>query len=73
MGLFLAPRTTRSGFVYTNLDEGTKTFNVDVLGEDNQLRGFTFFIPVPGIRVDHHNIDWENLFSEDEVGDYDDT
>lgn len=68
---YVAPGSRVSGFVFTNLDEGTKTFNVDVLGEDNQLRGFTFFIPVPGIRVDHHNIDWENLYSEEEVGDYD--
>ncbi len=68
---YVAPGDKVSGFVFTNLDEGTKTFNVDIIGEDKQLRGFTFFIPVPGIRVDHQNIDWENLYSEGEVVDYD--
>jgi len=27
-------------------DEGTKTFNVDIAGEDKILRTFTFFIEV---------------------------
>jgi hypothetical protein len=68
---YIAPGDTISGFVYSNLDEGTKTFNVDIIGEDQVIRNFTFFIPVPGIKVDHQNIDWENLYAEDEVIDYD--
>jgi len=32
IGLFVAPDTTRSGFVFTNLDLGTKMFNVDLVG-----------------------------------------
>lgn len=71
MGNYVAPGTVISGFIYTNLDEGTKAFNVDVIGEDNRLRTFTFFIPVPGIKVDHHEIEWENLYSESEVVDHD--
>ena len=67
----VAPGTTVSGFVFSALDEGTKAFNVDIIGEDRQLRTFTFFIPVPGIRVDHHDIDWDSLYSEAEVVDYD--
>jgi hypothetical protein len=71
MGNYIAPGNTISGFVYTNLDEGTKAFNVDIAGEDKVLRNFTFFIPVPGIKVDHAEIDWENLYAEDEISDYD--
>ena len=71
MGKHVAPGAITSGFVYSNLDEGTKTFNVDIIGDDNQLRTFTFFIPVPGIRIDHLEIDWENLYSPDEIVDYD--
>ena len=71
LGNYVAPGGKISGFVFTNLDEGTKAFNVDIVGEDNQLRGFTFFIPVPGIRADHHDIDWENLYSEGELVDCD--
>jgi len=71
MGNHVAPGQTISGFVYSSLDEGTKTFNVDVIGDDNQLRTFTFFIPVPGIRADHHAVDWENLYPAADVVDYD--
>ena len=71
MGNHVGPGNTISGFVYTRLDEGTKTFNVDVIGADHQLRTFTFFIPVPGIRVDHHDVDWENLYPQKDVIDYD--
>jgi hypothetical protein len=71
MGNHVEPGATISGFVYSNLDEGTKTFNVDVVGVDHRLRTFTFFIPVPGIRADHSQIDWENLYPPNEVSDYD--
>jgi len=62
----------RSGFVFTNLDRGTKAFNVDVIGEDNQIRSFTFFISVPGLRVSHQDVDFENLYSKEEMVSYDD-
>jgi hypothetical protein len=71
MGSYIAPNDTLSGFVYTNLDEGTKAFNVDIIGGDRVVRNFTFFIPVPGIKVDHQNVDWENLYPESEIEDYD--
>jgi hypothetical protein len=67
---YVAPGATVSGFVYTNLDEGTKTFNVDIAGEDKKMRTFTFFIAVPGIRVDHQEVDWDTLYPEDAIVDY---
>lgn len=70
LGHYIPPGKIVSGFVYTNLDEGTKAFNVDIVGEDHLTRKFTFFLPVPGIRVDHHLVDWENLYAEDEVMEY---
>jgi len=70
MGLYLAPGSIRSGFVFTNLDLGTKSFNVDLVGDDNQVHTFTFFIPVPGLRSDHQDVDFENLYSADEIVPY---
>jgi hypothetical protein len=67
----IPPGDKTSGFIYSYLDEGTKAFNVDIIGEDNVIRNFTFFIPVPGIRVDHQNVNWENLYGDDETIDYD--
>ncbi len=54
-----------SGFVFSRLDEGTKAFNVDLIGESG-FTPFTFFIPVPGLRIDHHSVDWENLYPADQ-------
>jgi len=69
--LQVKPGETRSGFIFSKLDEGTKTFNVDIIGvaDDAGLayfQTFTFFIPVPGLKIDHYNVDWENLYSDDE-------
>jgi len=62
----------RSGFVFSRLDEGTKTFNVDITGKQNSdFETFTFFIPVPGLAVDHYAIDWANLYPADQVVDLD--
>jgi hypothetical protein len=57
--------TKQSGYVFTNLDEGTKSFVVDLVGEDGQVRTFTFFIPVPGLKTDHSMIDFKELYPAD--------
>ena len=67
--LQLAPGETRSGFVFTKLDEGTKAFNVDIIS-DKRAWWFTFFIQVPGLAVDHYSVDLKSLYSEDQVTDY---
>jgi hypothetical protein len=65
--IYIAPGSTKSGFVFTPVDEGTKALSVDLMGEDHQVRTFTFFINVPGLRVDHQNVDFESLYPEDKV------
>jgi len=57
------PGGVRSGFVFSNLELGTKSFNVEVIGEDHLVRTFTFLIPVPGLKVDHREVDWSSLYS----------
>jgi hypothetical protein len=64
MALLIGPGETRSGFIFTHLDEGTKAFNVDLRG-DTWFETFTFFIPVPGLRIDHYDVDWANLWPQD--------
>lgn len=70
MTLFIAPDEARSGFIFSRLDEGTKSFNVDVIEGQQAIRQFTFFIPVPGLQIDHQNVDWETLYSAGEVREY---
>lgn len=57
---------TRSGYVFTRVDQGTKSFNVDVLTEGQQFR-MSFFVPVPGLKLDHYDVDWRGMYSESEI------
>ena len=66
VALLIEPGETRSGFIFTGLDEGTKSFNVDIVADQNSWK-FTFFIQVPGLAIDHHDVDFRSLYAEDEV------
>jgi len=68
LGNNVAAHTQNSGFIFSVLDEGTKSFNVDVVS-DSSFRTFTFFIRVPGLRIDHREVDWQSLYPADEVVD----
>ena len=70
--IVIHPGTKKSGYVFTNLDEGTKSFVVDLVGEDGQVRTFTFFIPVPGLKIDHSKIDFEGLYPADRRKNFED-
>ncbi|HYC23005.1 MAG TPA: LssY C-terminal domain-containing protein [Candidatus Bathyarchaeia archaeon] len=61
---------TRSGFVFTTLDEGTKRVPVVLYGTGEQRR-LTFLVRVPGARLDHHRVDFAGLYREDEVAEVD--
>jgi hypothetical protein len=47
------PGETSEGFVFTNLDEGTKQVTVKLLGQTGG-KEYQFSLPVPGLHVDHH-------------------
>ena len=59
-----------SGFIFTNRDEGTKVVDIDLIGH-GKTKFFTFFVSVPGIKADYHDVDFDNLYSEDEIVDLD--
>jgi hypothetical protein len=74
--LRVEPGETRSGFIFSKLDEGTKAFNVDIVGTADgsglsDFETFTFFIQVPGLNIDHYSVDWDKLYSDDEWVDLD--
>jgi hypothetical protein len=69
--LHIAPGEVHSGFVFTNLDEGTKAFNVDIFGDERTWK-FTFFIQVPGLAADHHDLDYKGLYPEEQFTDFTD-
>lgn len=71
VGMRIAPGEVRSGFVFTNLDEGTKSFNVDVFGDEKTWQ-FTFFIQVPGLAVDHYDVDFRSLYTQEQITNFTD-
>lgn len=50
----ILPGTEAAGFVFTELDEGTKRFTVRLLSLAGN-KDFSFSIPIPGLRIDHHS------------------
>jgi hypothetical protein len=66
----IVPHAAVSGFLYVNLDEGIKVVDIDLLGK-GKSKFFTFFVRVPGIKADYQEVDFESLYSEKEIVDYD--
>ena len=65
------PGTTTSGFVYTNLKLGTKAVLVRLFAE-REVKELAFFVEVPGLKADHHQLDPYTLYSEKDLTDLDD-
>lgn len=65
------PGEARAGYVFSRVDEGTKSFNVDIVRPGDSPLRETFFVPVPGLRIDHYQTDFNNMYSDEEVIDVD--
>jgi hypothetical protein len=63
--LQLPPRSIQSGYIFSRVDEGTKSFNIDVIGDSTHYM-MSFFVPVPGLKLDHYEVDLANLYPESE-------
>jgi len=72
MGRNIEPGETQSGFVFTHLSPGTKSFNVDLFGGSDK-RNFSFFVDVPGFVPDHANVNFASLYQESEKQDLGET
>ncbi len=68
--LSVPPHSVQSGYIFSRVDEGTKSFNVDVVGPD-EAHLMTFFVPVPGLRIDHYDLDSKTLYAPEEIRDLD--
>jgi hypothetical protein len=62
----ILPHTAVSGFIFTNLDEGEKVVQIDLIA-NKQIKFFTFFVQIPGIRVDYQMVDFDSLYSTKEI------
>ena len=64
--LRVPPQSIQSGYIFSQVDEGTKSFNVDVIS-DSETHLLSFFVPVPGLKIDHYDVDWHNLYEPSEI------
>jgi LssY C-terminus len=56
------PGSTGSGFVFTNLDEGTKPVAVDLVApRHGAVKSFTYFLRVPGLKTDVSRLDLDRI------------
>jgi hypothetical protein len=70
MPSYVAEASEESGFVLTNLDEGSKPVEVLLVG-DRKTQSFSFLLPVPGLRKDWELVDRDRLRDPNEVRSYD--
>lgn len=63
---------TQSGFVFSNLKQGTKEVRIRLFG-DRELQEFEFFVTVPGLRADWQRVDMRSHYADDEWIEFDDT
>jgi hypothetical protein len=66
----IAAGASVSGFIFTNRDEGMRVVDIDLISY-GKTKFFTFFVSVPGIKADYHGIDFDTLYSENEIVDLD--
>ena len=64
--LRVPPQSIQSGYIFSQVDEGTKSFNVDVIGGGEPYL-MSFFVPVPGLKLDHYEIDIPGMYDESEL------
>ena len=62
--------TAVSGFIYTNLDEGEKVVQIDLFAAERS-KFFTFFVQIPGMRVDYRVVDFDSLYLAEDIVDLD--
>lgn len=65
---FIPPQSSRSGYVFTNVHEGSKFFMVDIL-KSRKMERFEFMVEVPGLNVDYYDVDFASLYQPSEIRD----
>ncbi|MEN8803960.1 MAG: LssY C-terminal domain-containing protein [Thiogranum sp.] len=71
MTRMIGPGMIQSGYIFSRVDEGTKSFNVDVFPVGKTPYRMTFFVPVPGLRLDHYETEFDEIYAADEIVDVD--
>lgn len=62
----IQPGKQLEGFVFSTLNEGSKQFTVKLIGPSGNME-LSFSIPIPGLRVDHHGKELDEISNPGET------
>ncbi|MGW8324685.1 MAG: LssY C-terminal domain-containing protein [Desulfobacterales bacterium] len=62
----IRPRSTQSGFVLVNLDEGYKAVDIDLISR-KEVKSFSFIIADPEFKADSNMVDFESLYKAEDI------
>ena len=62
----IRPESTQAGFVLVNLDEGFKAVDIDLISRE-ALKSFSFIIADPEFRADFKLVDFDTLYTTEDI------
>jgi len=62
----IRPRSTQSGFVLVNLDEGYKAVDIDLISR-KEVKSFSFITADPEFKADFKMVDFESLYKAEDI------
>jgi len=68
----IGPGETVSGFVFTNLDQGVKYVNLEMVGRGAaQVRRFAILAKVPGLNADYLQLEGKTIYDKEQIKELD--
>ena len=71
MPFHIPAKSVVSGYVFTNLDQGSKFVSVQLVSRGKEEK-FNFLIPVDDLHVDFHKVDFDTLYTENQFQNFKD-
>jgi hypothetical protein len=62
----VGPGSSETGFVLTNLDEGFKAVDIDLISRED-VKSFSFIVTDPEFKADYKMVDFDTLHTADEI------
>jgi hypothetical protein len=64
---YIPPNTVASGYVYGRKESGIRYAQIMLLRDEHEPLQYSFALQIPGVQADYERVDFENLYTEDEM------
>lgn len=64
---FIPPNSVVSGYVYARRETGIRYANVTLMQDEDDPIELPFALPIPGVKADYERVDFDELYSDDEL------